>query len=164
MNIRDKQKAAKILGLRYFSHPCGKCGCAVRYAANTECVDCHAARAQCAPKSSRIDHFANGESLCLVRSARSAATLAGERFYMGKACPHGHGTLRYTVSAQCVECKRTGKRYDSRRKGIATARHDGGTSRLESLAKGLRFYETQPCNRCGDTRRYTSQRSCPSCH
>ena len=162
MRIKQKQSMAKMLGLRYFSHPCIKCGCGTRYTANTECVDCHAARAHCEPRSTRIDTIATGKNLCLVRSGRNAATLAGERFYNGKDCPHGHGNLRYTSSAQCVECKRLGKRYGTKRKGECVVKSNSAL-RLDALSKGLRFYETEPCVKCGDTRRYTSQNSCPGC-
>lgn len=49
--------------------------------------------------------YAAGEKRsCLAGSAREAARLSGQKKYIGKPCKHGHDGVRYTSTADCVEC------------------------------------------------------------
>jgi hypothetical protein len=43
---------------------------------------------------------------------RKRAAQAGEKFFTGKICKHGHQGLRYTSSGGCVDCTKDRSRED----------------------------------------------------
>lgn len=61
-----------------------------------------------------------------MEQERIEAIKARQRTYEGKPCLHGHGGLRYAVSARCVICaKEDAKRDAMKRKALIRAIRDG---------------------------------------
>jgi hypothetical protein len=46
---------------------------------------------------------------------RKEAIAAGDKFYRGSPCQHGHGGKRWTANSHCVECQRAWQREYRRR-------------------------------------------------
>lgn len=59
---------------------------------------------------------------------RIEGAMAGEKFYDGAPCRHGHGTQRYVVSGMCVTCarNRTREQHRKARAYIKALREEGG--------------------------------------
>lgn len=52
---------------------------------------------------------------------RAEAKAAGLKYYDGKECPHGHGTLRFVRNWDCCECERVKDALRGERRRIEAA-------------------------------------------
>lgn len=88
MRYETKKKKAVALGHATYEGPAMRCGHKVKVTATGRCAACPAP-----PVRSTRD------------GARAAAQAAGERFYQGAPCRHGHDGKRYTSKGQCYACQ-----------------------------------------------------------
>lgn len=106
----SERRAALATGsLRWRGPSCSKHPDSLRWTSSGQCEDCNRER-------SRRQHQRSPARTPIYRHPELiAAREAGERFWQGPPCRHGHSGLRYTFdSAACVECSKDRYRANAR--------------------------------------------------
>jgi hypothetical protein len=65
------------------------------------------------------------------KNSRKEALEAGQTRYLGLPCKFGHGSLRYTYTHECVECRRAKKRAHRKKKASGKPRGRPKTAGLK---------------------------------
>ena len=106
-----------------------------------------------------------------INPHRYRALRDGQSMYEGRPCRHCGCTTRYVSNYACVPCQRWQGREGKRPDGPILPRPRLGdkpahlpTAREQAIAAGAMKYIGEPCHRCGNAVRYTSNKNCQDCN